>query len=183
MSTGWGSEHWGSDFWGGGIPSPEPGPNDTVSLRDVNVWSTDLIELVFTKPMRNDTKLKNTGTYTIYPVVSTEQPVTVLEVRSGTENLTLQVFLVVSHLGEGVDYFCSIDPTIKSIYNVQLSTGIASMRFHGQRTKLDNVLSTRPQQWDLRPGSTYRNILNAISHQDHLIGGDIQSANELLRIS
>lgn len=169
--TGWGSERWGEDVWGSGVAAPIPGPTNTVSLVEVNVWAKDLLELVFTRPMRNDKNLKNIISYSVTPV-TVGQTVTVKEVRSGPENFTSRVFLVVSEPEENTEYSVGVDPTLCSVDKIPLSTGVASRVFIGQHTKLDDIVSTRPQNWDTRPNTTFRNILNAIGYQDHLIGGN-----------
>jgi len=141
------------------------------ALSAVNEWATDLIEVVFVDLMRNDSVLQDPASYTVVSAPDdTGQAVTVKAVRSGQEISTTSCFLVISKPTLGACYDVTVVGALTTIDGTAMSTP-TRLRFKAHFTKVDRVLSTRPAFYDLRPTAVYRNLLNAIFYQDHLIGG------------
>jgi len=174
--SGFGTSPWGAGPWGDGAPAPTPAESEVFSLSAVNVWAADLIELVFSAPAKNNAILRNPASYTILPVEG-GLPVRIRFVRSGVSHTTLRAFLVVTPPTVGACYDVSGVGDIRSAFGNPLVFPV-TQRIRAHRTKVDSMLTTRPTMYDLRADAVYRNVMNAIGYQDHLIGGNILTCDE-----
>jgi hypothetical protein len=174
--SGFGSSPWGSGPWGGGAPSETAAESERFTLSEVNVWAADLLELVFSAPAKNNDVLRLAASYSVLAVDS-GIPVRVRAVRPGTAITISRVFLVITPATLGACYDVSVIGDLRSAYDNGLTSPV-TQRIRIHRTKVDSMLSTRPNMYDLRVEAVYRNLLNAIGYQDHLIGGTILNCDE-----
>jgi hypothetical protein len=164
-------------------PAPVVAPTPVLavpSLVSADVWAFDTIQLNFSRPMLVSSLL-DIGTYTVTPDGNGAQ-VTVLNVlvtRGAHEADSL--FLIVTPFTVGEIYTVKIDDTVIVTADGTAFSAYNAVKFRGRKTKIDSVLATRPGFYDISPTSQYRWLLNAIMHEDELIGGSRQDSRDLTR--
>lgn len=134
---------------------------------EADVWAQDMLEVDFATPMKNDIFLQSTQAYSVVPVDGGD-PVDVVGVRTGNTVNPTQVFLVVTVPVVGKTYRIEFQ-NLYSITGTVLTP--TSCEFIGRLTKQDVVIGSRPQMYDMSPGSTLRWLQQSIARQDDLIGG------------
>jgi hypothetical protein len=145
-------------------------------LNTADVWASDMIELAFDQPMANNDDLINPLNYTVTSDDSGDIS-TVLSVRTGNEPFANNLFLILSHFIVGEKYTVIVNESLISIDKVFINDIFRTTKFIGRRTKIDSVISAKPDMFNMSPDSIYRNITNAIHRADDLIGG---SRNDIL---
>lgn len=175
MSGHGGMPHGGGPH-GSGVAAPTPAESELFFLSEVNIWAADLLELVFSAPTKNNVMLRDPASYNMLPFDG-GIPVTIRAVRSGLSVTTTRAFLVITPATQGGCYDVSVIGDVRSAYDNALQSPV-TQRVKVHRTKVDSMLSGRPQMYDIRAEALYRNVLNAIGYQDHLIGGNILTCEE-----
>lgn len=174
--AGWGESAWGESFWGFG---EEDALAASSGVTAVNVYASDLLEVTFGADMKNNSVLQNVDSWSV--IGTTEHTLLVKEVLSGSEIGVDVVYLVVSLFNLGEQY------TVTASVSMVLTTGESlpspgnTATFIGRRTKIDSLISTRPPLYNLSQNSTIRHIMNAIGHQDDLIGGNKSEGGDIIR--
>lgn len=137
-----------------------------------DVWARDLIEVTFSHDMLCDEALASAANYSIIPKGS-EVGVDILSVNVGKNGSTRRVFLVVSPFTVGGHYTLKVSTTnIKTTSGATIVTTANAIRFVTRRTKIDDVVESRPGMYDTSVDSVYRKLINAFARQDDLIGGN-----------
>lgn len=150
---------------------PEPAVSGSGQLLEVNVWARDLLELVFSPLMKVDTAMQNPLSYTITKVDDAGQDITVTAVKPGNALTATRIFLVTTFATPGTLYEVSVPGDLLTSLGVGMDHESVA-RFRAHRTKVDGQLM-RSTMYDTRPNAVFRQLLNAIGYEDHLIGGDI----------
>lgn len=131
-------------------------------------WAQDILQVTFQSTfLKNDAALQSAASYSIEPLDG-GVPVSVLRVQTGNENNTPHVWLVTTPPEIGKVY----KVTFANLFTVDgtvVSPG--ACKFIGRSTKEDSIINGRPQMFDMRPQSIYRQLLLAIGREDDLIGG------------
>lgn len=150
----------------------------------VDLWARDLLEIRFPFSVLNDSVLQSPATYTITSSIAgnlgsplafglgvslaTTNFLNVDSVRTGNQLVLNRIFLIVAPPDPNTSYFLSFSP-------INTPSGLVetfpSCVFVGRPTKIDSMLSTRPQRYDTRPQALLRHVLNAIGREDDRIGG------------
>lgn len=167
----WGLGGWGIIPWGDG---QDLGSQVIVSgprLACADVMAQDLLLLTFNVTMANNTALKAASNYRVIPEdIDLPEP-RVISVLSGNLPNPQQIFLVVSPFVLGATYDIVVNPALRSIDNTALDSDGLLAKFVGRKTKIDYIVRSRPQMYDMRPASLMRTLLNAIGREDDIIGG------------
>jgi hypothetical protein len=162
----WGLGLWGIDPWGSVVASI---PAVSI-LAKVDVIARDQIVLEFNAPMRNEPALLDVANYAITPV-GAGQSVNVISVLSGNRVNPTQIQLIITNFSIGEKYLITVSSGIHVVDGTSLDASGRTGHFVGRRTKIDSLISSRPQMYDVRPTSVLRTILTAIGRQDDLLGG------------
>jgi hypothetical protein len=148
-------------------PDPEPDPSD-VTLSSVELLAQDTLLLTFANEVINNADLRNAANYTI-TTTGSGIPSRVRQVMVSSDLTVTQVVLAFTKPTLGQTYTVTatgmqdvlglvLDPTTKS--------------FVSRLTKMDHVLRGLPAMYTKEPASALRNILQAFSRVDDVIGGN-----------
>jgi hypothetical protein len=137
----------------------------------VDVMASDMLELVFSQPMRAAPALFDAANYSVSPD-GDEQAVRVREAINYTDAPTLvRVFLVVSEFTVGGRYTVTVAQQLRTTSGGVMHSGKRSAKFIGRRTKLDEAIESRSPMYSMAPGGVYRALLMAVMREDDLLGG------------
>lgn len=167
----WGLGGWGTIPWGDGQTTGSTVVASGPRVACADVMARDLLLLTFSVPMANNAALKAKSNYTISPLDTTQIAPQVLDVLTGNTRNPQQIFLVVDSFVVGQTYSIVVNSALRAVDNTQLDTDGYLAQFAGRRTKIDNIVGSRPQMYDTRPRSLLRTLLNAIGREDDIIGG------------
>ena len=136
-------------------------------IASVAVLARDTLLLTFTAGISVDDNLRATSSYTVTPD-GTGDAVQVRDVivEDSVSSVT-QIVLVVSKPTIGAQYTVAV----AGLTDAENMAVADSDQFEDRLTKLDNVLNNMPKLYTREHRSVFRNILQAVTREDDLIGG------------
>lgn len=150
-------------------------PNGGVASADV--WARDMLELVFSQPMRVEAALLDPASYTIDAetagvAVRVEEVFSKRDPATGElKPSTTSVFFLVTEFTVGARYAITALTTLLTIVGITMKPGKTTARFYGRRTKIDDMMESRPSPYDMAPHARHRVIVEGALRELDLIGG------------
>ena len=156
----------GTTYGGGDMFASSP--TQSARVTSVEQWARDLILVTFAQPMQPVDALGDADSYTVTPLDGGDD-VMVREVMVPSTAKDY-VFLVISRPTVGAKYAVAASEALLSSSAIALSPLALSGKFLARDTKVDVMVWPRPL-FSKDNASTVRQIMNAIAHQDDLLGG------------
>ncbi len=157
---------WGVDD----IIIPPASPTSTVSISNIFLIAKDVIRVIFSSPISATYNFWSTFSYSLYNNTLSKY-LEIKKVLPVDAKATTILDLNVENVTAGENYTLTIaNDSVYDIDGVVLDD--VNSTFIPQRTKTDSVISSLPNMYDKRPGSSVRSILEAITIEDEKIGGD-----------
>lgn len=139
-------------------------------ISNIVMYAADYLEVQFESTVAVNSDLLDPTNYTLTPTSQAVNSVTVKDVVSGAERRPTNVFLVITPPTFDAEYTITVANIVSSDGSV--FTGPLTATFTPSLTKLDNLLSTVPRLYDIRPKSNLRALFTAIGREDQRIGGE-----------
>jgi hypothetical protein len=142
-----------------------------VTINYIQVVSSNLIQVVFSGYIVNQTVIYTTSSYSLSGVDLTTYTPSIQSIKAYEDRLISFLFVQAQGLVYGKEYRLTISNSLLHEGDGTALTGLAKT-FLMHRTKTDDVLLSLAKMYYKGVGSNLKTVLEAISMNDEKIGGD-----------